>query len=176
MENLEKVELVREKCNVSYEKAREALEACDYDVLDAIVMLEQAHETVRTKARATPVAPEEVTYELPAAQGAGFEPAADGTSKASASTGFGTRCKGLWNAGMETMFVAERKGEAVFEMPVTFVIIGLVFWGASLWLLIAGLFLGFRYRIESSDRVAGRVNHAMDKVADAADNIRQSVA
>jgi NACalpha-BTF3-like transcription factor len=44
MENLEKVELVREKCNVSYEEARDALEACDYDVLDAIVMLERASE------------------------------------------------------------------------------------------------------------------------------------
>ena len=40
MEELEKVELVREKCDVSYEEAREALKASDYDVLDAIVQLE----------------------------------------------------------------------------------------------------------------------------------------
>jgi hypothetical protein len=42
MDKLEKVELVREKCGVSYQDAKEALEACDYDVLDAIIWLERA--------------------------------------------------------------------------------------------------------------------------------------
>ena len=37
MEMLEKVELVREKTGVSYQEARDALEATDYDVLDAII-------------------------------------------------------------------------------------------------------------------------------------------
>ena len=41
MENLEKVELIREKCGVSYEEAKNALEACDYDVLEAIIAIER---------------------------------------------------------------------------------------------------------------------------------------
>ena len=45
MDRLEKVELVREKCGVSYEEARDALEACGYDVLDAIVKLEREGKT-----------------------------------------------------------------------------------------------------------------------------------
>ena len=40
MEMLEKVELVREKTGVSYQDAKDALEAVDYDVLDAIIWLE----------------------------------------------------------------------------------------------------------------------------------------
>ena len=36
MDNLEKVEKLREKTGVSYEEAKEALEANNYDVLDAI--------------------------------------------------------------------------------------------------------------------------------------------
>ena len=47
MENLEKVELVREKCGVSYEEAREALEATGYEVLDAIIMLEREGKTAQ---------------------------------------------------------------------------------------------------------------------------------
>ena len=41
MDNLEKVEKLREKTGVSYEEAKEALEANNYDVLDAIIYLEK---------------------------------------------------------------------------------------------------------------------------------------
>ena len=41
MDNLEKVEKLREKTGVSYEEAKAALEATNYDVLDAIIYLEK---------------------------------------------------------------------------------------------------------------------------------------
>lgn len=41
MENLEKVDLVRKRMNVSYEEAKTALEATDWNVVDAIVKIEQ---------------------------------------------------------------------------------------------------------------------------------------
>ena len=41
MEQLEKVEKLRERANVSYEEAKEALEASDWDLLDAMVYLEK---------------------------------------------------------------------------------------------------------------------------------------
>lgn len=43
MENitLEQVDVVRERCNVSYAQAKEALEACNVDVLEAIIYIEQ---------------------------------------------------------------------------------------------------------------------------------------
>ena len=41
MDKLEKVEKLREKTGVSYEDAKNALEACDYDLLDAIIYLEK---------------------------------------------------------------------------------------------------------------------------------------
>ena len=37
MEQLEKVEKLRERADVSYEEAKEALEDCDWDLLDAMV-------------------------------------------------------------------------------------------------------------------------------------------
>ena len=178
MEKLEKVELVREKCNVSYEEAREALEACNYDVLDAIVMLEQAHETTERRAADVPPAPE-AAYELPGAAEAAAdpEPTERKTAKfARAWKRFCAQCEALFGAGMKTSFVAERNGEVMFEIPVLLVIIGLLMWGASLWLLIVGLFLGFHYRIEGTGKVTDGVNEVMDKAADAAADIKQSVA
>ncbi len=41
MEQLEKVEKLREKTGVTYDEAKIALEANDWDVLDAIVYLEK---------------------------------------------------------------------------------------------------------------------------------------
>lgn len=40
MEQLEKVEKLRARANVTYEEAKEALEASNWDLLDAMVYLE----------------------------------------------------------------------------------------------------------------------------------------
>ena len=44
MDNLEKVDKLRERANVSYEEAKAALEANGWDLLDAMVYLEKADE------------------------------------------------------------------------------------------------------------------------------------
>ena len=161
MENLEKVELVREKCNVSYEEARDALEACDYDVLDAIVMLERASEKTARFVEAVPIE-DEAEYESAPDPETGPAETEGKTSRFGAAwKRFCTRSKELCNFGMETNFIAERNGEYVFELPL---------------LLVIGLFLGFRYRIEGRGKVVDGVNDAMGKVADAAESVKQTVA
>ena len=40
MDELEKVERLRKKADVSYEEAKQALEECGWDLLDAMVLLE----------------------------------------------------------------------------------------------------------------------------------------
>lgn len=170
MENLEKVELIREKCNVSYEEAAEALEACEYDVLDAIVMLERAGK----RTERIPQPDQEPVYETETADS---EPTASETPKAkNVWRRFCTRCKELAHAGMDSTFVAERNGERLLAIPVLIVVVGPLMWGASLWLLVIGLFFGLRYHIEGTSQVAATVNDAMDKVADAAESIKESVA
>ena len=180
MEMLEKVELVREKCNVSFKEARRALEACGGDVLDAIVMLEQEQAGNVRKPATEQVPAPEATYVLPEAPAGAERPAGAGEHRTSrfASTWkrFCARVKELWGAGMAMTFVAERHGECLFTLPVAVVVLGLLFWGASLWLLVIGLFLGCRYRIEGESKAAETVNDAMGKVADAADSIKESIA
>ena len=41
MENLEKIDILRERMNVSYEEARTALEFANWDVVEALVKLER---------------------------------------------------------------------------------------------------------------------------------------
>ena len=40
MDNFEKVERLREKADVTYDEAKRALEACNWDMLDALIYLE----------------------------------------------------------------------------------------------------------------------------------------
>lgn len=181
MENLEKVELVREKCNVSYEEAREVLEECGYEVLDAIIMLERAVNEAKVAGPAIDAEPE-VEPEVEAAVADEVEEPstraeAHGESKASRTwKSFCAQCKEIARSGMETTFVAERYGERVVAIPVLFVVLGLVFWGATLWLMIIGLFFGFRYRVEGKGDLVNDLNGAMGKAADVAEDIKGSVA
>ena len=52
MDDLEKVETIRTKCNVSYTDAKAALDAADGNVLDTIIWLESQGKTQTTSAHA----------------------------------------------------------------------------------------------------------------------------
>ena len=181
MEILEKVELVRERTHVSYEKARKALEACDYDVLEVepeeVVEPEPEVETEAEPAVEPEPEPErDYAAEKEARRAASQAKREAAKSKfAAACNSFAEQVKRLVNAGLKMTFVAERYGERVCELPVLLVIVGLLIWGAALWLMIIGMFFGFRYRIEGASAVTFDVNAVMDKAADVADDIKRDL-
>jgi len=47
--NLELVDLLRARANVSYEDAKTALEACDYDIVEALIHLEKKDKLRKTR-------------------------------------------------------------------------------------------------------------------------------
>lgn len=173
MEMLEKVELVREKANVSYQDAKEALEACGYDVLDAIIWLENAGKADNQTASYETVGAStaEASPEMRQAQQEYHENSKKRKGR-EAWNSFRSGARGVLNEGWRLTFIAERNGEQVVSIPLLLVIIGLFVWGASLWLLIVGLFFGFRYRIEGAEPMTFDVNDAMNKAADTAQNIK----
>ena len=178
MEKLEKVELVREKCGVTYEEAKRALEEHDFDVLDAIVALEREGKAQDTRTASYSTAPEQksgpVSPEMAQAQSEYHEQSKKG--KFGELWGrFCSQVKYVLRASVEMTFIVERHNERVLAMPVLFVIIGLLAWGASLWLLIIGLFLGFRYRIEGAGPITLDVNDVMDKAADVAEDLTENL-
>ncbi len=177
MEKLRKVELVREKCGVSYEDACEALEACNYDVLDAIIWLERAGKTTKqsahysTASQGAPTQESTTPTQLAIAQSTAQGHRTDSRFEERMNTVWES-LKNLIHAGLENTFVAEREGKRVLAIPVLFVILGIFLWGASLVLLIIGLFFGLRYHIEGQRPATVDVNDVMDRVADAAETIK----
>ena len=175
MDKLEKVELVRAKAGVSYQDAKEALEACEYDVLDAIIWLENAgkadvqtasYETTSNSSYTQTASPEmrEAQEE--------YQRTSKKTKVGEVFSGFCEESRKIIRAGIDMTFIAERNGHAVVSVPLIIVVAGILFWGASIWLLIVGLFFGFRYRIEGASPLTIDVNDAMDKAADAAESIK----
>ena len=100
-----------------------------------------------------------------------------GSSKASKAWGsFRNSARNVLRGGLDLTFVAERNGEVLFTVPVLIVVLGLLMWGAAIWLMVIGLFFGFRYRIEGANPVTINVNEAMNKAADLAEDIKRNVA
>ena len=59
MTHYEMAEKLAEKMNVSLEEAKTALEACDWEMLDAALMLEKEHGAANERAYSTRPDPEE---------------------------------------------------------------------------------------------------------------------
>ena len=178
MDTLEKVELVREKTGVSYQDAKEALEANEDNVLDAIIWLEQQGKAdVRTASFETHAssATKTTSAEMKEAQEE-YHRTSRRSKIGEHFSGFAAELRRILRASMDMTFVAEHNGSRAVAIPLLFVILGIFFWGATIWLLLIGLFFNFRYHIEGANPVTIDVNNAMNKAAEAAEDIKSDFA
>ncbi len=160
MDHYEMVEKLREKANVSYEEAKAALEAADWNLLDALVLLENqgkvsGSETYSTKTEST-------AYE-------------NRNRHAETAARVGRRIASGINRANRYTVAFSRKGEMLFELPLLVPVLLLIF---GFWvvvpLLIVGLFFGFKYELKGAAGVEA-VNRVMDKASEVADNIVSEV-
>ena len=165
MDDLEKVETIRTKCNVSYTDAKAALDAADGNVLDAIIWLESQGKTQTTSAHAaTESAPvDEPSAEMVAAQAA-YEKSSEKTDFSKKMDSVWEYLKKLFRLSLDTKFIATRRDAIILNIPILIPIIALF-----------GLFFGMRYRIDSDGDVPGSINNLMNHAADAADDIKQNL-
>lgn len=164
MDHFEMVEKLREKANVSYEEAKAALEACDWDMLDALVLLESEGKV--TEDRGANYSTEEKKPENEKKQEKGH---IDGKKLRAGIAG-------LLNKASNNYFIVKRRGEELFRLPLIALGLLLIFlFHFMLVALIVGLFLGARYSFEGSLFTKPTVNDVMDKAADTVDNIKNEV-
>ncbi|HJF46092.1 hypothetical protein [Thermophilibacter provencensis] len=130
MERIELVELVREKADVGYTDAKEALDACGDDLLDALVWLEAQGRSQTRTAHVTTAAPSEgISGEMYAAQA--------GYARSSQS---GLRVLTRWlgsvrdaivraiRRGMDTKVVSRRGGDRPLTLPLLGTVLGTAAW------------------------------------------------
>ena len=170
MTNYEMVELLRQKANVSYEEAKAALEAADWDLLDAIVLLEREGKVPENDARFSTKA-EEKTEEPKKKK------ERDGAFRDGART-VGGIFRRMLNYGNRNYIVASRDGKEVVSLPLTAFVLLLLIPPITIWLmlvlLIIGLFFGLRYSLRGDHPSNEKVNEYIHKAEDAAERVKES--
>ena len=107
---------IREKTGVSYEDAKSALEACNYDLLDAIVYLEKLGKIKHGGCTYT-TTPQETSNELAQAQAA-YEQSCKKKTFGERMDEFFAWVGDIIKKGCEKNFIIERKGERFMRMPI----------------------------------------------------------
>ena len=166
MTHYEMAEKLAEKMNVTLEEAKTALEACDWEMLDAALMLEKEHGADSERAYTTRPEPEEEKSRREQAK----------ERRRGVVNGLGDLIRSLFNMGNRNRFEVRKGDEVTLELPVTVLVLLLIF---AFWvcipLLVIGLFAGFRYSFSGAELGRESVNHAMDKAAEAVEKVKEEV-
>lgn len=170
MEKFEKVEKLSARANVSFEEAKEALENCDWDLLDAMVHLEQQGKVK---------APGRSTYSTSYEEQEDFVSVKEQVSSQQKETGLLDALRNLVRGFIEwcrgNYFCAKRNGEIKLKVPMlAFIILTLIFWQIELPVMAVLLFCGFRYSFFGKDELKG-ANRFMDKVGDLAEMVKDNL-
>lgn len=177
MATLEQVEKLKERANVTYDEAKEALQASGDDLLDALIYLEKKGKTFSPQnggfysTQHAPPAEE--------AQAGGYVRSEKKASSERFSQVMGRffRWVGkVFQKGNKNQFEVWNKEEKVISVPVTvLVVLLLIGFYAVLPLMVIGLFFGCRYRFCGPDLGKPQVNKVMDSAAAAADSFKRDV-
>ncbi|MCX5780648.1 MAG: DUF4342 domain-containing protein [Firmicutes bacterium] len=146
--NLESIEILRERANVSYEEARAALEACDGNVVDALVYLEKQNK---------------------------LKPPPRNTGGQS-SPGFWAAFNKYLKISNETKFVVSKNGSVVLDLPLTIVILlTIVFAPLAIFGFLAALFTNHRIRLEKPGTKDMPINKTFDDMSGAAAKVTEQI-
>lgn len=176
MEMLDKVEIVRQKTGVSYEDARDALVECGYDVLDAIVLLEQQGKTQSETAHHTTTSQSAALSDEMARAQQEYKQSSKKTKASEVIDRVVELLKQLCTRGLEVSFVVERNNSQILSLPVLILVALIVFlFPAAVPLLVVGLFFGFKYHFDGLKNTTVSINDAMGKVADQAESFKNDM-
>lgn len=172
MDQLDKIEKIREKTGVTYQEAKEALEAADGDILDALVYLENQGKIKKPQLQYYTTESGGSSREFEEAAKA-YEGAED-ESLGNIVKKFLIWCGKVIKKGGENFFIITKDEEKIMTVPVIVLALLLIF---AFWviipLLIVGMFCGFRYSFSGNITKSADVNKACDKAAQACESIKQ---
>ena len=167
MDNMEKVEKLRERANVTYEEAKKALEENNWDLLDAMVSLEKQGKTRE---------PGQTSYSTSYEQQEQYLPVKETINDKNRRNSERGKLRGLFRKFIRicrnNSFHVTRGGTDIIQVPVAIlVLILLFFWKAVLPVMIIALFFNIRYHFAGKDDLQG-ANDFMESAGDMADRVR----
>ena len=179
MTDLEKAEKIREKANVSFAEAKEALDNSGGDLLNAMVYLENKGKATipagggyfsgaDIPAQSTPV---QYTNTTSGNSGDG-----SGEEFADLMKRFASFCLKMFNKGIHNHLEATKGDQHLFSCPVLIVILlTIFFFWITVPLFVISLFCGFRYRFSGDDLGRDSINSVMDSASGVAEDVKRTV-
>ena len=164
MEKMEKVEALRNKAGVTYEEAKAALEANNWDVLDAMIALEKEGKVKQTSSSKAEVLTGDVVTEN--GQKSSSEPK---------RRKFMNWVKDILRKANRNAFEISKDGKIILTVPVlVFVIVLLFAFHIVIPLMIIGLFFSIKYHFSGPDvhSMDVDINAAMDSASRTAENLK----
>jgi hypothetical protein len=174
MEFFEKVEALREKANVSYEVAKEAMEACNYDMLDAMIYLEkQGKVNSGSTASYTTSSGTDTSQEFEEAQRS-YEDSCQRTTVGSVVGKFINWCGYIIKKSVEVDFCVTKNERLLLKVPVLALVLALLiaFWLFAI-LLVVGLFCSCKYSFQGIDATTIDLNGMCEKASETCENIKK---
>lgn len=186
MDHLEKVEKLRQRANVSNEEAKKALEDCNWDMLDAIVMLEsqgKVKETAKQTGSSTDGAQATEPAQALTVCGSQQDEHQNGSGKQGGEkqqsnffTKLGRAIKYLVKKGCENSLVIKQHGQPLMDLPViAFIILLILFFWVVVPIMVISLFFDFSYNFKGADLGKEQVNRAMDSATEAVNNFKSEI-
>ncbi|MBR2401880.1 MAG: UBA/TS-N domain protein [Lachnospiraceae bacterium] len=174
MENFEKVEALREKANVSFEDAKEAMEACNYDMLDAMIYLEkQGKVNVGSTASYTTFSGTDTSQEFEQAQRS-YEDSCQRTSIGEVISKFGKWCGRVIQKSLEIDFCVTKNENLLLKVPVLVLVLALLIaFGLITILLVVGLFCDCKYYFQGMDTTTINLNQICERASETCENIKK---
>lgn len=172
MTQIEMVEKLRESADINYADAKDALERSNWDILDAMILLEKEGK-VPTKSEITYTTRKEKDEKEAEPEFSGPNKKADGASFTELLGRLMRWIGKIISIGNVNMLRATKHGEKIVDVPVTVLVVLLIvgFW-VVIPLMIVGLFFGFNYRFVGPNLERDEINSAMGKASEAAESIK----
>jgi Sec-independent protein translocase protein TatA len=170
MTHFEMVEKLREKANVSYEEAKAALEKADWDLLDAMLILEKQGRIGGNGDKGSSGAGEYTTKREKKTERAEKDRHTFGEKLGK----FGRWLARMVAIGNANILEVYRNGEKLMAISVTtFAVLLLFIFPLPLILMVVGLFFGFKYKFQGPNFGRDAINSAIDRAANMADGAKR---
>lgn len=149
---IEQIDELRKRANVSFEDARDALEKCDGDLVQALIYLENNGKIKSTNSAGS----KESSYE--------------------AKESLWDKFTALVKKGNNTRFIIWKRDKVLLNLSVTIsIIIGVLAFHVSVIGLIIALIAGYRFKFEKNNGEGLRVNNTLTKMHDDIDNFKKNI-
>ncbi|MEW9095388.1 MAG: DUF4342 domain-containing protein [Clostridiaceae bacterium] len=170
MERNEMIEIIIAKANVTREEAINALEKCNWDIVDSIIYLERSGKIENNEATAIIEIKEKEQYKKE-----------DSKKHEEKHGGIGEIIGRMFKfigklikKGNRNFFEIKKENEKPIKISLTISVLLLIFLSVpTTVLLVIGLFCGYKYSLVGSYDNYNEVNNVFEKVSESADTIKK---